>query len=116
MLVITYNRAKNKILRDTLGLPFDLIPESQMEECEQFPLRLTALGSCTYCLDYTTCTECPMNKANNNCTADTGSTWEQYITYCASNNILTHTGEESPAYLPMLELITQYNSELKDIK
>lgn len=112
MLVSEVIREKNKIFRKYLGLDFDLIPESQIEECTQIPLSMhSSFSSCPYCVVYgKDCKECPMSKAGNKC--DTyGSTWRKYCNFIYFG--WTHISPRSPAYLPMVALIEQYNKELE---
>lgn len=111
-----YMKAKNKILREYIGIDFDLVPEDQVENCpEQYELKVDeSTGSCPYCLNYLDedCEHCPMAKADNECTVSEGNTWEKYIKYCRTSKIPMHCYPESPAYEPMKKLIEQYNKEL----
>lgn len=121
MLVSDYLKQKNKILRDYIGLQFDLVPEDQIEEIKQLPLNKDgASASCPYCVAagavyrstaIPNCSECIMFKSNNIC-EKFGSTWSNYKDFCNSNNIKMHYIEGSKAYQPMLELVSQYNYEL----
>lgn len=114
MKVSEFIRKKNEILRKTIGIDFDLVPEDQIEECEQFVLSLNF--SCPYCKAYKeSCSKCPMDIANNNC-VDKNSTWDEYGIYCSCNNVFTHNHPASPAYESMKNLIDKYNKELNDDK
>lgn len=114
MTVSSYIRAKNKILMECLGLGFDLVPEGQIEECEQKELSIaSSINSCPYCLVFihdSDCTGCPMEKARNRCNTSPENTWNKYN---RSGDYNLHVYTSSPAYKPMVELINQYNRELK---
>ncbi len=118
MKVTKFIKKKNKILRKHLGLPFNLVPKTQIEECDKH--RLSAKGltpSCPYCLAYSqyigNCDKCPMAIAGNECCDENGSTFEKYMDYCYDNDILDHSTPNSPAYKPMKELIAKYNKGIK---
>ena len=113
MTDIKYMKEKNTILREYLGLDFDLVPEGQMENCKvQHELELTSLGgdSCPYCMNYVTegCIGCPMAEAGNKCCCEEADTWTRYMDMVAFD----HGDPESPAYEPMKKLIEQYNREI----
>jgi len=110
MTVSAFLREKNKILKEYLNLDFDLVPEDQIEECEQLELDMDSPSSCPYCMVYGNgCKNCPMEKAGNGCKNNRQSTWVKYITTCRH----PHASKQSPAHKPMKELIDQYNKELK---
>ncbi|MFA7029976.1 MAG: hypothetical protein WC179_06885 [Candidatus Cloacimonadaceae bacterium] len=115
MTVIEYMKRKNEILKEYIGIDFDLIPENQLAECEKIRLYDTSMGSCPYCLVYADndCIECPMANAGNNC-SDEKSTWSTYTGFCYITEIYPHNNILSPAYKPMVELIVQYNKELEE--
>ena len=113
MTDIKYMREKNKILRECLGLDFDLVPEDQMENCEvQYSLGLSTAGgdSCPYCKNYYMdgCRSCPMAKAYNECCSEEDNTWDRYMDMVE----FYHGHLKSPAYEPMKKLIEQYNREI----
>jgi hypothetical protein len=121
MTNIDFMKAKNAILREHIGIDFDMIPESQMVETgNQFELNVNGSArSCVYCVEFPDeCDICPMYLAGNGCTRQLGndynpdSTYGKYISYCERNDIRTHDNESSPAYLPMKELIDRYNDEI----
>ena len=121
MTTIEFLKEKNRILREELGLPYDLIPIEQMENVRFYALNIdTAEGSCPYCLEFYTgeigkpCGTCPMSKAGNECGAiyeDDGDTWTRYTKYCEDRNIKIHTFEDSLAYPRMKALIDKYNKK-----
>lgn len=115
MKVSTYIRRKNDILREHLGLDFDLVPEPQIEEVPKRHLsNTTSESSCPYChifnSTYTDCEGCIMDTADNACVAE-DSTWNMYT---ENTNITDcHWMPTSPAYKPMNELITEYNKGIE---
>ena len=115
MTVIEYMKRKNEILKEYMGIDFDLVPENQLAECKKVRLYDTSLGSCPYCRVYENneCIGCPMANAGNECT-DEKSTWSIYNNFCYIVEIYPHSNIRSPAYKPMVELIKQYNKELEE--
>jgi hypothetical protein len=124
MTTSVFLREKNIILRDTIGLDFDLVPEDQIVDLPQNlckPLsNANTSRSCPYCVGYTSlnaydhCAMCPMGIAGNRC-AYQGihpNTWQSYVKHCLDNNTWIHTDPVSPAYHRMCVLIAKYNSEL----
>ena len=117
MTVTSYMRSKNKILREHIGIDFDLVPEDQIKECTQYLLSVDdSANSCPYCLEYLEgdCRGCPMRIAGNECddSDDGDDTWARYIAYAEEMGIDMHTFPASLAYEPMKKLIEQYNREL----
>lgn len=121
MLVSDYLKQKNKILKDYIGLQFDLVPEDQMQECRQFKLRGNKLRTCShpYCEDYgfkdsETCAKCPLNNSDYKFSDESCSDIViKYEKYCKDNGILEHTQKLSPAFEHINKLVEQYNYELE---
>jgi hypothetical protein len=116
MTDIEFMKEKNKIIREELGLKFDLIPESQMIELDEEQKKLAAANidnenggtSCLYCIVFDSCIGCPMNDAGNPC-SDEGNTWVQYIDYCTyTDGVEPHFYCESKANERMSDLINKY--------
>ena len=123
MTTTDFLKRKNKILREHLGLTFDLVPESQLTDVPFRWLSIaTVADSCPYCQEYlqnegNNCKGCPMDEAGNNCISKEDSTWKRYANHCtdtfyvnADANSL-HCYIESNAYIPMVELINEYNED-----
>jgi len=115
MTTIEFLKKKNQILREYLGLNFDLVPEEQMINVPFKELsNETSAGGCPYCVEYLNaitaeCTGCPMTLAGNSCEVDENDTWTRYI----SEVKFTHVEEKSEAYEPMNDLIKEYNESNK---
>jgi hypothetical protein len=116
MTVVDYIKKKNEILHKHTDVI--LVPEDQIEECEQYPLSMVADSrACPYCKVYfgdsylTRCDKCPMNVVGNNCKNET-STYSQIVPL-RSTSI---TGTKTPWYKELKKLIDQYNKELKEQK
>jgi hypothetical protein len=115
MTVTEYIKQKNAILFKHTGVV--LVPEDQIEECEQFPLSINHGDSqaCPYCTAYgargfrlAKCTECPMGKVDNICNVSFGNTYSKVL---KTGNI---TSPRTPWHNELKQLIGQYNSELED--
>ena len=116
MTTTEYMVRKNKILREFLGIDFDLVPESQMVDIKYNELSMfDSQSSCPYCAEYydeygkTPCSGCPMYEANNECEFGTFNTWSQYITACNVSGVKSHMFPESKAYTPVSLLVKEYN-------
>jgi hypothetical protein len=118
-------REKNRILRETIGLDFDLVPEEQIVDLPEHLMKplsnASSSQSCPYCVgyfnysdEYNTCGMCPMNLAGNKCSYNGfhDNTWKRYMQHCLFNNTYMHTDQESPAFRRMKALIKTYNEEL----
>jgi hypothetical protein len=124
MTTSEFLRQKNCILRDTIGLNFDLVPEEQIIDLPQNlckPLsNATTSRSCPYCVGYSSlnacdhCVMCPMGLAGNRCSFHEkhDNTWQSYVKYCLDRDIKLHSDIESPAFHSMCVLIAKYNNEL----
>lgn len=116
MTTSTFIKRKNKILREYLGLSFDLVPSGQIEDIPATKrLRLdNGATSCPYCVEFDNdCDLCPMALAGNQCGSTSNSTWYIYITSISSYYF--HTNSRSPAYEPMVALIEEYNKQFEGI-
>jgi len=120
MTTIDFFKKKNEILRETLGLNFDLVPSYQMINIPFKELSIDRPStSCPYCLEYNNedtdveelCSKCPMFLANNSCLEDEDSTWERYVKSISPDEDISslHTEPTSPAYEQMVKLIEEYN-------
>jgi len=115
MTVTEFIKRKNEIVKRVTGLT--LVPDDQIEECEQIKLQQSVsfktlgAGICPYCMVYNKdesciCNDCPMNKANNDC-SEINSTWREI------NPVWRNKATESDMK-ELEELVKQYNKELKD--
>ena len=115
MTTTEFFKSKNKILRETLGLDFDLVPESQMVDVPFVELSTeSGAHSCPYCMVFLKldkiCDYCPMAKAGNKCVHQS-STWTKYCDKIVSKSgSYMHFYERSKAYEPMVKLINEYNN------
>ena len=115
---VEFMKSKNQILREFIGIDFDLIPETQMEVVPFIKLSNDlSTNSCPYCKEYlrssNSCYQCPMDNGNNNCN-EHGSTWNDYCTFMEDNKVLPHFDISSPAYEPMNSLIEEYNKSKEE--
>ena len=121
MTVTEYIKRKNKIIFDEIGVT--LVPESQIEECEQWGLNMHSDAAiCPYCLVYdqdggdNSCNGCPMFDAGNDCNAeDWDSTWRDVCKELKMEDGGTYYIFNYPNFHQKLEnLVNQYNEELKN--
>jgi hypothetical protein len=116
MTTSTFIRRKNNILREYLGLNFDLVPPEQIVDIPATK-RLyidNVARSCPYCVEFEgDCDLCPMAIAKNQCEYGATSTWSMYILSIPFHN--RHTRTNSPAYEPMVDLIEEYNKQFEEI-
>ncbi|MCK5017351.1 MAG: hypothetical protein KAS32_09820 [Candidatus Peribacteraceae bacterium] len=109
MLVIDYIKRKNAIIFKHTDMV--LVPEDQIEECEQKLLSMEKdMMACPYCVvyfDYNTgeCGGCPMARVGNDC--EEGSTYRNIDDKYDSLVLDTQ-----PWYEELRDLIDEYNSEL----
>ena len=113
MTTSEFIKEKNQILREVLGLPFDLVPADQIEDVKKVKLSTEfTTSSCPYCAANLTdnkCKNCPMAIAGNGCLKSEESTWRRYITYCKKNSITQAVFPSSSAYKPLSDLIDKFN-------
>lgn len=105
MTTVEFINKKNKILFDLTGIM--LVPEDQIQECEQKELfSCNDVYCCPYCQVYYNynCKGCPMHKAGNGC--EDGSTYDQ-VFYRLDASICS--------IREIKELVEQYNIELKEM-
>jgi hypothetical protein len=115
MTVVEFLKQKNLIIREVLGIDFDLVPEDQLEERERRLLFTTSDGAmCPYCVVYfgpnsaieLLCIQCPMHKAGNNCNLSPNSTYRRIT------KIVGYITTYKPIMVELVPLIRQYNKEL----
>ena len=115
MTTSTFIRRKNKILREYLGLDFDLVPPEQIEDIPATErLCIDSIArSCPYCVEFNgDCDVCPMAIAKNQCNCSANNTWGMYVNSIPFSN--RHTKSSSPAYGPMVNLIEKYNKQFEE--
>ena len=109
MTVSEYIRRKNEMIFKHTGIV--LVPEDQIEECEQSELDICADSwACPYCTIYiANCGECPMGKAGNVCNISPNNTYAKVMA-----TVPNITSSSAPWHSELEQLIKQYNSELEE--
>ena len=117
MKVTKFIKRKNKIIYNLTGII--LVPEDQIVEVPKHKLNIAGgEGSCPYCLVYIDdidCEDCPMAKANNECTRTENNTWDQLIEWVEDNTEFSSPSDWYQSIPEMVKLYKKYNKQFESI-